>query len=671
MSTSGWLRALAGALDVLRSRGRDRDAIERALQAFAEPTGLLACFAVDLSRSTPPDESIPIYSWASPGEPRLSPAISTSDGATLGAALAADSGGAALELAGRLLGCSPALVRPIVGRSNTLGWLGAVHAFGSDDPGDLAEALELLAAALAPELEGDGADDSIRPSHALLALVMDNIPQHIFWKDRAGRYLGCNRNFAVVAGVGEPEKIVGKTDFDLAWSQEESEFFRECDFRVMHNDAPEFHIIEPQHQAGGRKAWLDTNKVPLHDQDGQVIGILGTYEDITARLQLEEQLHHAHKMEAVGRLAGGLAHDFKNLMMVVIGQSELARRATSDDSRREIIDAIEQAGQRTARLADKLLMLARRQITRPEVVDVSELIRPLIPVIRRAVPENIELVLALTDNVAIRVDPSAFEQVLLNLVFNAKDAMPEGGKLAITTRRAVLDESHPDWSPEARDGEHLCLLVSDTGIGMSKEVRTRAFEPFFTTKGIGKGTGLGLSIVYGAVKQAGGHLALDSAPESGTSFRVYLPRAKQIAVSLPAPPSRVTSQQRESVLVVEDEPQVRKLAVALLTELGHHALEASNGQEALRVAAQHPELTVLLTDFVMPILGGREFLARFRQTFPAISIVCMSGYTGTPDEIEQALSIGVRFLPKPFTLSELAETLSVLRREVVPAAAAG
>ncbi len=638
---------------------------------MAEPTGLAGCFAIDLSRASGGDASAPVYGWLRSGDGALPRSIDGAQAAALQALLASGGVEACGDLVASILGTAAPLLRPLAGDKRTLGLVGAISGAEADASEEVAAALDLLAAALGPELDPDGAEYGLRQSRAMLSLVMDNIPQHIFWKDRQGRYLGCNQNFARVAGAVDPAEIVGKTDFDMAWSPEESEFFRECDRRVMDGDTPEYHIIEPQHQASGRKAWLDTNKVPLHDEDGNVIGVLGTYEDITARLQLEEELRQAQKMDAVGRLAGGIAHDFKNLMMVIIAQSDLARRATQDVKQKDILDAIQQAGQRTARLADKLLMLARRQITRPELIELNDLIRALMPVVRRAVPENIEIVLELSENLGtVRVDPSAFEQVLLNLVFNAKDAMPEGGRLSIETGRTSLEPSHRDWSQQALAGEHVCLTVSDTGVGMSDEVQSRAFEPFFTTKGIGKGTGLGLSIVYGAVKQAGGHLMLDTAPERGTSFRIYLPRAEPSKVSISAPASGVTTQRRETVLVVEDEPQVRQLAARMLSELGHEAFEASNGQHALRVAAEHAEVTVLLTDFVMPILGGREFLARFSESFPDVRILCMSGYTGTPDEIEQALARGVRFLPKPFTLRELADALSALRRESVAPVAA-
>jgi two-component system, cell cycle sensor histidine kinase and response regulator CckA len=654
MPRTSSLSALASALPLFRSRGRDRSAIEAALEAFSQ-IGLARCALLDLSRLAADAGTATVYGHAG------IQALPRESSLELAAALQGDELAPALALAARRLELEFTTGRAIAGTSGVLGLLLAEP--HDPAPAELDEALLVLATALAPELDPQGPDYALRRSGEMLALVMDNIPQHIFWKDKNGIYLGCNRNFAEVAGVSDPQAIIGKSDFDLAWSREESEFFRECDQRVMRNDAPECHIIEPQHQAGGRDAWLDTNKVPLHDEDGNVIGILGTYEDITARLQLEEQLRHVQKMEAVGALAGGIAHDFKNLMMVVIGQAELALRSASEPKLRDMIDVIQQAGHRTASLADKLLMLARRQITRPEFVDLNAVIRQLVPVIRRAVPENIELAMALLeDEGSVRIDRSAFEQVLLNLTFNAKDAMPEGGRLGISTTRVVLSTAHDDWSPEARLGEHLCLEVSDNGVGMSSEVQSRAFEPFFTTKGIGRGTGLGLSIVYGAVKQAGGHVTLDTTLGRGTRFRIYLPRAERRASSLPAPTSRVTAQQREIVLVVEDEPQVRQLAVTMLQELGHAALEASNGHDALRIAAEHPELTVLLTDFVMPILGGREFIARFSAAHPTVRILCMSGYSGTADDIEHAQTHGVRFLPKPFMTNELGDALAELRQ---------
>jgi two-component system cell cycle sensor histidine kinase/response regulator CckA len=490
----------------------------------------------------------------------------------------------------------------------------------------------------------------------MLQMVMDSIPQFIFWKDRQSVYLGCNQNFARVAGVGQPANIVGKTDFDLAWKPEEAEFFRTCDRRVMQTDQAEYHIIEPQLQADGKQAWLDTNKVPIHDARGQVIGVLGTYEDITARKLLEEQLQQAQKMEAVGQLAGGIAHDFKNLMTVVRGQAELIALGVDGAELQSRLGAISEAALRTSALADRLLTFARKQVSQAQTFDLNDKLRALTEVLRRAIPENIELVFALEENTpCVHMDVGSFEQVVLNLAFNARDAMPSGGKLRLQSAPCHLDTSHPDWVAELRAGAYARLIVSDTGKGMAPEVRPRAFEPFFTTKPPGKGTGLGLSIVWGAVRQAGGHVAVESREGSGCTFRVYLPDAGARITPVPHPASANTAKpgRPQVVLIAEDEPLVRDVTTTMVRSLGHRVLTAANGEEALKLVNQHPEVSLLITDFVMPIMGGRELIKRVKELRPTMALVCVSGYGGSADDVADMASDGVVFLAKPFSSSEL------------------
>jgi signal transduction histidine kinase/CheY-like chemotaxis protein len=387
------------------------------------------------------------------------------------------------------------------------------------------------------------------------------------------------------------------------------------------------------------------------------------------RRRLENQLAQAHKMESIGRLAGGVAHDFNNLLTAILGYLELVRAGLPEKGPiRADLNEIEKAAQRATALTRQLLTFARRQVVEPRVLDVNALTRGADSLLRRLIGEDIELVTILEPPIAsVRVDPSQFEQVIVNLAVNARDAMPEGGRLTVETRNVTLDEHFVARHPGAAQGKYIELAVTDTGVGMDRETLGRLFEPFFTTKPTGQGTGLGLAICYGIVRQAGGYIWAYSEPGRGTTFKIYLPRVEEtpVPVSSAAEPGPAAGG-RETILLVEDESQIRELAARALRSLGYTVITATNGEEAVGVArARLDDIDLLVTDMVLPLRGGREVAARLRDKRPGLRVLYMSGYTQGVLPEKDLIEADSLFLAKPFTLSELSRRVRELldRRE--------
>jgi PAS domain S-box-containing protein len=389
-------------------------------------------------------------------------------------------------------------------------------------------------------------------------------------------------------------------------------------------------------------------------EDGRVQSIV---RDVTERKDLERQLRQAQKLEAVGRLAGGVAHDFNNLLTVILGHCDLAMAGLDEDDRRRLdIMDVREAGTRASVLTTQLLAFSRKQILQPRVLNLNASISNLTKMLGRLISTNIEIRTRLdTELWLTKVDPVQLDQIVLNLAINSRDAMPLGGKLILETANQHFDVSaagRPDIAP----GDYVVLAISDTGCGMDAETRSHLFEPFFTTKAAGKGTGLGLSTVYGIVRQSGGHIWAYSEPGRGTTFKIYLPRAAAAQESLPRPEEEeVLPLGTETVLVVEDEQRVRSLAAIVLGQQGYRVLEASDGEEALRVAAEYGgEIHLLFSDLVMPKMTGNELASALRRTRPAIKVLLSSGYTDEAFAQEGGLDPSIPFLQKPFTPRRLA-----------------
>ncbi len=373
---------------------------------------------------------------------------------------------------------------------------------------------------------------------------------------------------------------------------------------------------------------------------------------------LQEQLRQSQKMEAIGQLAGGIAHDFNNLLTVIKGYSQLSLMQLNEGNPlREKVEEIQKAADQAASLTRQLLAFSRRQVMEMRVLDLNILIKDLEKMLHRIIVEDVELITFLADDLGrVKTDPGQIEQVVMNLTINARDAMPKGGKLTIETTNVELDEEYARDHVATKPGQYVMLSVSDTGVGMTQEVKERAFEPFFTTKDKGKGTGLGLSTVYGIVKQSGGNIWIYSELGKGTTFKIYLPRVDE-------PPEEMVEKVMkeelprgsETILIVEDNEEVRKLAMRVLEKQGYNVLEASNGDDALHLPKERKEsVHLILVDVVMPGISGRQFVEQFKEVCRDCKVLYMSGYTDNTIVHHGVLEKGMNYIQKPFTVEGLA-----------------
>jgi PAS domain S-box-containing protein len=423
-------------------------------------------------------------------------------------------------------------------------------------------------------------------------------------------------------------------------------------------------------RAGGTVP-VEITTATLKGGEGQDLGVIVIARDLTAVRALEAQLRQAQKMEAVGRLAGGVAHDFNNLLTVITGRSQLLLLKLPPESPlRRDVELVEETAHRASALTRQLLAFSRKQMVQPRVVDLNEVVRSMETMLGRLIGEDITLTTRLDQTAGcVRADPAQLEQMIVNLAVNARDAMPLGGRLTLETSSVRIDETRARQHVGLRPGPHVRLVVRDTGVGMDGLIKAHLFEPFFTTKGPGKGTGLGLATVYGIVTQSGGAIRVDSEPGQGATFTIELPR-----VDAPADPARdagvasAAPHGSETVLLVEDEPEVRGLARDILHQQGYTVLEAADGDEALHVGREHGgPIHLLVTDVVMPQMGGRELADRLRAGRTETKILYVSGYTDDAILRQGVSETGTAFLPKPFTAAALAHKV----RQVLDATSTG
>ncbi len=396
--------------------------------------------------------------------------------------------------------------------------------------------------------------------------------------------------------------------------------------------------------------------------DPNVEAVVNNYRDVTEQRSLEQQVIQAQKMEAVGRLAGGVAHDFNNILTAITGYTDLLLAdLPPDDPLREDVNEIHRAAQRAAALTQQLLAFSRRQVMQPSVLALNALVADIEKLLKRLLGEDITLETALDPAAGhVRADPSQLQQVLMNLAVNARDAMPRGGRITIETGDVQLDEAYAAEHRGVSPGRYALLAVSDTGTGMTEDVRSHLFEPFFTTKEMGKGTGLGLATVYGIVKQSGGHIWVYSEVGQGTSMKIYLPRvdAPIEPVERPARPARRRAGGSETILLVEDETAVRGVARQLLERQGYTVLEASNGHAALALCEERQAgIDLLLTDVVMPGMSGRELADRLAPRYPRLRVLFMSGYTDDAIVRHGMLQPGLHYVQKPFRTEALLDKI--------------
>ncbi|MBF8259935.1 MAG: PAS domain S-box-containing protein, partial [Actinobacteria bacterium] len=504
-------------------------------------------------------------------------------------------------------------------------------------------------------------------SRARLTMAVEQAGESIVVTDTRGTIQYVNPAFERITGYDRME-VIGQTPRILKSGRHDAAFYRNLWETLRGGEIWRGTFLNKRKD--GTLYEEDAVISPVRDPSGQVVNYVAVKRDVTDVRRMEEQLRQSQKMEAVGRLAGGVAHDFNNLLTAISGYSDLLLHRLPDYSTlRRDVEEIRKAGDRAAALTRQLLAFSRRQVLQPKVLDLNTVVTNMGQMLRRLIGEDIELSTDLSPSLSrVKADPGQIEQVIVNLAVNARDAMPDGGRITIATADADLSPAYAAAHPGVRPGPHVLLSVADTGHGMSDETQAHLFEPFFTTKERGKGTGLGLATVYGIVQQSGGHLRVHSAADRGSAFLIYLPRVETSEVdaqtadrSLLSYPSPGT----ETILLAEDEEVVRRLAREILSGNGYKVLEAGNGREALLLSEAHRgEIHLLLTDVVMPKMSGRELTERIRLQRPDLRILYMSGYTDDAILRHGVLEDGIPFLQKPFTPEELTRKV----REVLDSA---
>jgi two-component system, cell cycle sensor histidine kinase and response regulator CckA len=514
------------------------------------------------------------------------------------------------------------------------------------------------------EAERRAAEEALRASEERHGLLFEHIADVILAFDDGGRIRFAGASVREVLGF-EPSELTGRPSVGLVHPDDVSLAQEAFDRVTRRDDSLEMLEVRMRHRDGTWRTMEYVMRNLLHHPD--IEGVVVTCRDVSERKRLEADIHQAQKLESVGRLAGGIAHDFNNLLTAVLGYADmlLMDPAMTEEHRTDLA-GIKEAAERAAALTGQLLAFSRRQVLEMRPLDLNAVIGNVIEMLRRLLGAEVEVQEQLAPELGtVRADVSQLEQVLLNLAVNARDAMPEGGRITIETANVHLDESYPNLSPEAVSGQYVCLTVSDTGMGMDAGTRASVFEPFFTTKPPGKGTGLGLATVYGIVKQSGGHIWVYSEPGHGASFKIYLPRVDEPAEQVEAAdPQGPAPQGTETVLVVEDEPAVRNLISRVLGELGYTVVAAGGAEQAFPVLRDHEQaIDLLLTDAVLPGAGGKEIAEQAVSLRPELPVLFMSGYATPVLTSRGILAPGVELLHKPFTPAGLAHKV----REVLDA----
>jgi two-component system cell cycle sensor histidine kinase/response regulator CckA len=501
------------------------------------------------------------------------------------------------------------------------------------------------------------AERRLRASEEKYRSIFDNAVEGIFQSTPDGRFLTANAAMARMLGYDSPEELIESVQNIGAQLYVDQEQRKEFARRLSEHGIVQSFETEI-YRKDGSKGWGSMSSRAVRDSQGTLLYFEGSAEEITERKRLEEQFRQAQKMEAIGQLAGGIAHDFNNLLTVINGYSALLVDSRHpDDPDIEALAEIQNAGERAAVLTRQLLAFSRKQMLQLQVVDLNTLVDGLAKMLRRLIGEHIHLAVVADSSLEpVRVDPGQFEQVLMNLAVNARDAMTRGGKLTIGTENVILDAEDAERLGDVKPGRYVRLWVSDTGHGVPEPIKPRIFEPFFTTKPLGEGTGLGLAVVHGIVRQNGGHVGLASEPGVATTFTIYLPVAEgSVAARRPAARAGMP-RGTETILLVDDDDSVRTLGANVLRSSGYTVLEAADGLAAIALARRHPGVIhLLLTDIGMPHMTGRQLAEVLGAERPGLRIMFVSGYAAEPSG--PAPGLAEYWLAKPFAPLTLAVTV--------------
>jgi PAS domain S-box-containing protein len=503
-------------------------------------------------------------------------------------------------------------------------------------------------------LERKRAEDNLRASNERYRDLVELSPETIYIQQE-GRIAFVNSAGIRMLGANGEKDILGKAISDFlppGWRNSEA--------ATIHREQLGGREVSPVEHAfvrlDGTTVEAEVSAVPIEYLGKPAIQVF--VRDITGKKRLEDQLRQSQKMEAVGRLAGGIAHDFNNLMTVITGYAETTMKRIGEPEKvKRALEEIGNAGLRATRLTRQLIAFSRKQILQPQILDLNRIVTNMNRMLRRLIGENIELITVPGEGLGkVKADPGQIEQVIVNLALNARDAMPKGGKLLVETMNAVLTESEIREHSDIPPGPYVKIVFRDNGVGMDPEIVSHIFEPYFTTKDVGKGSGLGLATVYGIIRQSGGDIRVRSEPGKGTTFTIWLPRTEEVS-SAREPYELVVDAPhgRETILVVEDEDPVRRMVRETLEDAGYTVLEASGGEEALELLSRnHDDIHLLLSDVVMPKIGGRALAARAASLYPEVKVMFMTGYVDADTGLRDNPFGWKPSIFKPFTPGELA-----------------
>jgi two-component system, cell cycle sensor histidine kinase and response regulator CckA len=499
------------------------------------------------------------------------------------------------------------------------------------------------------------AREQVEASERRYRLLIENIPDVVWLATLDGKLTFVSPKVQAVCGFSAADLVATPASFWFNrihpedWTRVEREYAQlaacgeyEAEYRWQRKD--------------GTWIWIHAQAVVALEQDGTVV-VEGTFQDITTRKHLEDQVRQSQKMEAIGRLTGGVAHDFNNLLAIILGNGRLLLDELAEqDRRREDVDAILEAGNRAAALTRQLLMFSRHQVVRPECLDVNKVVKGVDKMLRRIIGEDVELRLQLAEHAgSVMADAGEIEQVIMNLVVNARDAMPTGGQLTIETASVTVDEESAELQPDLTAGQYVLLSVTDTGCGMDAETKRRAFEPFFTTKDKAHGTGLGLATCYGIVRGCHGHISVYSEVGMGSVFKVYLPLTDCASSRRGRSEVPADAKGSETILLVEDDDQLRKTIRRVLQSRGYTVIEANGSAQAIEYCERHPDpIDLVLSDMVMPGMSGPETVVHVREHRPTAKVLFMSGYSDHAVFRDRSAQAEVNFIQKPFMPQDLA-----------------
>jgi two-component system cell cycle sensor histidine kinase/response regulator CckA len=523
-----------------------------------------------------------------------------------------------------------------------------------------------LAERVAEQVAGALARARLEETQQRLSAAVEQSAEAVFITETDGTILYVNPAFERISGYSRAEAI-GQNPRLLKSGQHDATFYSELWQTITAGWVWQARLINKRKD--GSLYTEDATITPIRNQANDIVNYVATMRDVTRETQLEVQFQQAQKMEALGQMAGGIAHDFNNLLTVIhLSTRLLQRQLLPQDPVWEHVQRIGETGDRATSLTKQLLSFSRREVVEPQVLDLNQVVEDLSRMLKRIIGEDIQLMTSLADGLwPVEMDPTQIDQVIVNLVVNARDAMPEGGTLTIETRNLILDQAYLSTSFDAQPGRHVVLAISDTGVGMDAKTKAHIFEPFFTTKRRGQGTGLGLPTVFGIVTQNKGHIRVYSEVGMGTTVRIYLPctdksmvPGEMLAQPLPTASAKLV-RGTETILVVEDEQDVRDLAVQVLKSCGYRVLAAPGGPEALQISQGFEDpIHLLLTDVVMPQMNGQELADQLLEQRPAIQVLYMSGYADDAIMYHGVLSASSAFLSKPLTIEELTHKVRAL-----------